>query len=192
MINRFLSKEMIDSINFAITAYRGSKHKGFRDSLLRFQNKDLVIIERTMRMLVTNKFVDKIYFGGARGGDTVALYYALKHRTNKKPTLIVVVPVNLGFQPKETIEISRRADLIVEMNLDPFDSNGKIKNEIYRERNRKLLGDVKTLISFWNGLKMYSGTFMTMNMARNEFKIPVIVYGIEKIRNKVYYYKRDV
>lgn len=163
-----------------ITANRGRKSREIIDSFKRFNEKDLQIMESRMIVLVNDPNVEEIIFGGALGGDTVLLYYALKHRKGNVPNLTVILPVDLRFQARETWEITRQADEIIEMHQQIYDENGQFRKIIYKNRNVEMLkkakksGKKSKVEAFWNGQRMYSGTYSTIISAQ-KMGIPVNV-----------------
>jgi hypothetical protein len=155
-----------------ITATRGKRNKEIKDSLHRFGDADRRVFEAYMRYLVTRVQVKYIVFGGARGGDIVALHYALKFRVGNSPRLVVVLPVDLEMQPRETQEVTMMADELIELKQESHDASGEFRNEIYKNRNRVMLtyrdgeGYDKLVLAFWTGQKSFSGTWSTIATAR--------------------------
>jgi predicted Rossmann fold nucleotide-binding protein DprA/Smf involved in DNA uptake len=136
--------------------------------------RDREVIAEVMRELAADPGVGALLFGGAIGADTAALEAALDARRGDRPRLVVVVPDTIAVQPRETQEVSRRADERVELGL-------RIRPEdrfrAYRERNRRLVERATELIAFWNGQER-SGTAATIRLARAR-GIPVRVVTIE-------------
>lgn len=91
------------------------------------------------RLLSTPR--SEIRFGGARGGDTIALRAAreiIRSRTSRepqaRPTLVVFVPSSLADQPREAIRaIEECADRVCELGLPVGMSVS------YHRRNRMML-----------------------------------------------------
>lgn len=154
-----------------VTGPRGVKEevKNFQD---RHTKKTNELVEDKMIRIVENPYIRAIIFGGAMGIDTIALYYALKWKVSDYPKLIVVVPNIIGNQPKETWEITKKADQIIEMKQ----SYKELGNQIYKNRNMKMF-DIALqitrenkseilLLAFWEYVTMYSGTYSTICTAK--------------------------
>ena len=160
----------INDIIVALTAARGKKSKNIVSSFKRFEDWQLVIFRNRMLELLNDIRIKEMRFGGAIGGDTVLLTYALLYRKGTRPKLTVMLPVDLHFQSSETYRATQKADRLIEMKQEPRDSNGKIRTEIFKNRNGILLeyeeerADV--LEAFWTGQKIRSGTWSTISMAR--------------------------
>lgn len=152
--------------NVAITANR------------KLTENDNIVIFNKMVELVTCGDVRSIYFGGAVGGDTVALASALSISCMSRPKLIVVVPCKLENQPKSTHEISRQADEIIELNnvITPNDGFNA-----YKIRNIYMVDHAEKTVGFWSGDKK-SGTWHAINYTQNcnkEVEI-VTIQGLDK------------
>ena len=127
---------------------------------------DVPLIRKGMADFIGFRDFDYIMFGGARGGDTVALAAALELRhTSPRPLkLIVVVPDTLAVQPRETWEVSQRADRIIELHHSITRANNFWA---LHHRNEFMLDWVYPqgrLLAFWNGEK--SGTANAVHYAR--------------------------
>jgi uncharacterized phage-like protein YoqJ len=123
--------------------------------------EDTRIIHEAVRGLVYEDGLDAIYFGGARGGDTVALQAAIYFRANRpRPWLTVVVPETLLKQPEETRYWTKRADEVIELR------NPLTQPKSYAIRNQYLVDISTFLVAFYNGDKR-SGTGMTVGMAES-------------------------
>ena len=138
---------------------------------------------------IVNEFnIDEIYFGGARGVDTRALYWAHKY---KKPNtkLIVVVPDTIDKQPAETRGyINTLADEVIELKNPITKSDGFAA---YQIRNEYMVNPCDLLISFWNGQKKNCGTYNCMEYATSKNKTIRIVNiaGSDGAKNKeIYFY----
>lgn len=128
-----------------------------------------VICER-MNDLVDSEEVETIYFGGARGSDTVALQAAGEKRSGAQPKLVGVVPWKIEDQPnagQETLEDC--ADSIVELEHDT--PVGITRG--YRARNAEMIERADELIAFWNGNP--GGTKNTIDTARDRKKTVDVV-----------------
>ena len=126
------------------------------------------LIQEVIASYCTNPSVEAIIFGGARGADTIALRAALNSRKDYSPKLVVALPVNVAYQPKDTQVITCQADELIEMGL-----SGKT---MYYIRNQYIVTHCTPLIAFWNGDKK-SGTFQTINLAKAEKKL-VEIYNL--------------
>lgn len=132
---------------------------------------DDLIIRKGMADFISYNEFDYIMFGGARGTDTYALATALDLRASAKkvPMLIVVVPDTLAAQPRETWDISRRADRIIELGheITPNDRFWAL-----RHRNEFMIDWVfplGRLLAFWNGEK--SGTANAVYYAKDYIEV---------------------
>lgn len=123
---------------------------------------DRSIIRRVVRELLADAEVETIYFGGALGADTEALQAALGMRRGDRPRLVVVVPDTLEAQPRETRDVSRRADEVVELRR-PIDASDGWR--AYHARNRWMVDHASLLVAFWDGHPR-SGTGATVRYAR--------------------------
>lgn len=157
---------MLKTYNVAITANR---------KLIENDNK---IIFNKMAELVTCGTVETIYFGGAVGGDTVALEAALSISCMNRPKLIVVVPCKLENQPKSTHAISKQADEIIELNNAITPNDGF---NAYKIRNIYMVDHVEKTVGFWSG-DIKSGTWHAINYTQNckkEVEV-VMIQGLDK------------
>ncbi len=113
----------------------------------------------------------EIFFGGARGTDTVALAAACAIlEGTRPPKLTVIVPKRLKDQPMEAQEWAKEcADEIVELKAAQLDT------EAFRRRNLRLIRHADGLVAFWDGRS--GGTGMTIALAQ-EAGIPVEVVRI--------------
>lgn len=121
---------------------------------------------------------DYILFGGARGGDTLALATALELRsTSRRPLmLVVVVPDTLAAQPRETWSVSEKADRVIELHHPITRENNFWA---LRHRNEFMIDWAYSdgrLLAFWNGEK--SGTANAVFYAR-ELGLEVSVRSIK-------------
>lgn len=73
-----------------------------------------VIVQR-IREILTEPGIETIYFGGARGADTIALAAAIKYRKGSVPRLVAVVPDTVERQPWEARTIVVLADEVIEL-----------------------------------------------------------------------------
>lgn len=125
------------------------------------------LIQEVIASYCTDPSVEAIIFGGARGSDTVALRAALNSRKDYTPKLIVALPVNLAYQPKDTQIITSQADELVEMSL-----TGK---DMYRVRNQYIVNNCTQLVAFWNGDEK-SGTAQTIRLAKSDKKLVEVYF----------------
>ncbi len=124
---------------------------------------------RIVKRLVLNKAVKRMVFGGAIGGDTVALDAAVKARgKNSRPWLIAVLPCKLKDQPPETWEVTRKADQIIELGNPITSSDGWAafhkRNRFMVDFARKQLGASARVVGFTNR-DPRSGTESCLNYA---------------------------
>lgn len=133
----------IDKITVAITANRKLAPQDYDD------------IFEEMSFLITSPNIEAIYFGGAVGGDTVALKSCLDIVCLTRPRLIVVVPNRLQDQPRETHAVSRRADEIIELGMPITSADGW---RAYKARNEYMVDHADHLVAFWNKSTKPSGT----------------------------------
>lgn len=127
---------------------------------------DALRIRKGMEDFISFNDFDYIMFGGARGGDTVALASALelRHLSRRPLMLVVVVPDTLAAQPRETWAVSERADRVIELHHPITRENNFWA---LRHRNEFMIDWVYPhgrLLAFWNGEK--SGTANAVYYAR--------------------------
>ncbi|HVI40119.1 MAG TPA: hypothetical protein VM577_05625 [Anaerovoracaceae bacterium] len=136
------------------------------------------VIFNTMADLLTDPDLEAIYFGGASGGDTVALQACLDITMMNRPKLIVVVPDQLTKQHPGTWWASRQADELIEMGLTIQKSDGWAA---YHARDRYMVDHADKLIAFWDGIKK-GGTYNTKvyGEALKKYVIPVSIIGRNK------------
>ncbi len=130
---------------------------------------DEAMIGATMLGLVRMPDVEEIIFGGARGGDTVALIAAGGgSRSGKgtrivRPKCVVIVPCRVADQPHDAREAIRVfADEVVELGLPITRDDGFAA---YKRRNEAMADRGTHLGSFWNG-DYKSGTWNCISYAR--------------------------
>lgn len=141
-------------------------------------DKDYDIIFNKMAELVTDPVVEMIIFGGAIGGDTVALQAALDIICLGKPKLVVVVPCLLSNQSYSTHAASKRADQLIELGNPITRANGY---ESYKIRNRHMVDLATRTVAFWSGDEN-SGTYHAMKYSRSCNKLceEVKIEGLDK------------
>jgi hypothetical protein len=125
---------------------------------------DAAVIQGAMQTLVAHPSVDAIYFGGARGGDTIALQAALYFRQGQRPWLTVVVPDRVEKQPVETHFWTRKADEVIELR------NEITKADYFQSftiRDRYLVDVATYLVAFFND-NYKTGTGKTVRMAEKD------------------------
>lgn len=120
-------------------------------------------IRSSMKVLVENPTIDAIYFGGARGGDTIALRAAHEFRTGERPWLAVVVPDTVRQQPFEAKQWFHLADDIIELGNNITPDN---KFSAYHIRNEYLVHVATSLVAFYSGKKT-SGTGRCIDFAKS-------------------------
>lgn len=123
--------------------------------------EDHIIIQTTMAAEVTSP-LDVIYFGGAFGGDTVALEAALDFRKNDKPELVVVLPKTLKNHRDDLHEIIKKSDKIIELKL-----SRKIYSDIWWEHDKWMIDNSQKCLAFWDGIE-YGGTYNAMKYAEQQ------------------------
>lgn len=130
-------------------------------------------VRSALKALVGNYSVDEIWFGGARGTDSIALQAALEFRVGRRPKLVVVVPNTVDEQPVETRQWTRRADSIIELKQEITDEDNF---RAFHYRNEFICNHASVLVAFWNG-NLKSGTGACIRYAEktklNVKKIPV-------------------
>jgi len=122
----------------------------------RFKSIDSQLIDSKILDLVIAPNVNEIVFGGAKGGDTIALKAALLHRAGlyrpgakpSIPKLVVIVPDVVRSQPPETWAITERADEVVELHLPIIKDDGWLA---YRKRNEAIVDRCNRMVAFWTG-----------------------------------------
>lgn len=130
-----------------------------------------IIFDEMMR-LMTDGRIESIYFGGAVGGDTVALKACLDVTIMDRPQLIVVVPNRLADQPKITHEISKKADTLVELANPITVSDGW---RSYHIRNEYMVDHAERVVAFWNKSTKPSGTAACIRYAlKNKKPVDII------------------
>lgn len=120
-------------------------------------------IENLIQKLEANTYIH----GACIGGDAYIAKMVKKY--HPKSVLIAVVPRNLSKVDSKSVSIS-----------------DKVINEgNYRERNTRIVNESDFIIAFWNGKKIHSGTYMTINIARrkNKLKQIILIKGGEKNDN---------
>jgi hypothetical protein len=170
------------------TTSRGNRSQSITDSLSRFSDADLEVFEARTKSIVQNPEVTVIIIGGALGGDTVIIRYALKHRLAPlHPEIWVVVPMTIHDQPAETWRYSAKADRLIELGQPKYDANGYFRNVNYINRDKEMLRLAKQfqrrrVQAFWTGQRSHSGTYATITLAK-KMQIPVDITWLGK-RNK--------
>lgn len=144
---------------------------------------DLAVFERAMRDLCEMR-PEEIITGGARGGDTVCLDLAGRHRDITRTRLVVIVPDRAHVQPREAQDAIRRwiipgHDEVIELGRVITRADGfnafKVRNAAMVDRARAA-PDPFTL-GFWNGDKR-SGTYSCLAYA-SRVSCPLWVEAIE-------------
>jgi len=102
---------------------------------------------------------DVIITGACIGIDSQVSHYIKKHYPNVQQ--LIIVPSNLSRVDKSVF------------------INGKVRfmpvNTGYRKRNEAIVDESDKVIAFWSGKKIYSGTYMTMNIAKKQNKLYEVV-----------------
>jgi hypothetical protein len=146
--------------------------------------RDLAVFEQAMVELC-GFCPEEIIVGGARGGDTLALDLAGRHRDLARTRLVVIVPDTVEVQPREAREAIRRwivpgRDELIERR-HPI--NRRWDNfESFKARNRAMVDRAMRAsrpftLGFWNG-DTRSGTFSALAYAR-KVGCPLWVEAIE-------------
>jgi len=103
---------------------------------------------------------DVVVTGACVGIDSQVAH--LVHELYPQIKQVIIVPAN---RSKVDISVLKFADELIQM---PRDTS-------YRDRNEKLVEESDKVIAFWTGQKAYSGTFMTITIAKRENKLFKIV-----------------
>lgn len=133
-------------------------------------SEDEETIARTMRDLCATKPAELI-FGGARGGDTVALRAAKRYR-EAGTRLVVIVAGTVAQQPRLAAQAIREcADEVVELGLPITAASLKLRNAAMVDRGTEA-------VAFWNGVKPHSGTWSCVayssRVGKNARIVPII------------------
>ena len=152
--------------------------------------EDHLTIQRTMSAKVASS-VDTIYFGGAFGGDTLALEASLDARRFNakihqfdpvsgliliKPELVVVLPKTLKDHRSDLHQTIKKADKLIELKL-----SRKIYADIWWEHDKWMIDHSQKCLAFWDGIG-YGGTFNTIKYAEQRGIVVEIIKVIG--RNK--------
>lgn len=124
------------------------------------------VLKTRMAELCSDSNIEEIIFGGARGGDTIALEACLN--ISPRPRLVVIVPDVLAAQPKETQDLSQKADELIELRNKieyPFDS--------YQIRNQAMVDRADKVEAFWN-FNQKSGTWNCIRYALGKKKLRAV------------------
>lgn len=98
------------------------------------------------------KDTDSVITGACIGVDSQISHYVKQHYPNVHQ--IIIVPWNL-----------KKVDKTVYNNGEVI---FMLPDTTYRDRNIAIVEHSDILIALWNGRKAYSGTFMTINIARKK------------------------
>lgn len=146
-------------------------------------NRDITRNDRTTFYMAMHALCvmrpEEIIFGGARGGDTVALEFAAFHRLS--PTrLVVIVPDVVTAQPDDAQSAIRLyADEVVELRnkITRADDFAAFKTRNAAMIDRAMEANDGRLLGFWNGDKR-SGTYSCLAYAAR-VRCPLWVEAIE-------------
>lgn len=136
------------------------------------------IIYLAMTTLMCDPGIEAIYFGGARGGDTVSLKAAIEIRGlwDNIPELVVVVPDRIEDQPRIAREWILKADRVIELK-NPITPSDQYRS--YDIRNEYLVNVAQKgegfIVAFWNSKP--SGTANCVGFAK-AMEVPVQVVAI--------------
>ncbi len=125
-------------------------------------SEDRLIIRKTMESVMSDPKIDIIYFGGAFGGDTVALEASFNFRKNNKPELIVVLPKTLKDHRSDLHEIIKKADRIIELKF-----SRKVYSDIWWEHDKWMIDNSQKCLAFWDGIE-YGGVYNAMKYAEQQ------------------------
>lgn len=127
-------------------------------------DEDQKTIQETINQEIIDPKIDIIYFGGAIGGDSLALETALNARRVLYPKLVVVLPKTIKDQRSDLHEITKKADEIIELKL-----SRKIYADIWWEHDKWMVNNSHKCIAFWDGIEA-GGTYNTMRYAQQQGK----------------------
>jgi len=126
---------------------------------------DKQIIEAVISAEMKNLNLEKIYFGGAVGGDSFALETALKFKAvSSNVKLIVVLPKTIKDQRSDLRELTEKADDIIELKL-----SRKIHADIWWEHDKWMVINSQKCIAFWDEIPN-GGTYNAMKYAERSQK----------------------
>jgi hypothetical protein len=158
--NTTIEQPKLGQLRVAVTAHRNTTEDDFR------------VIWDAMSELVKDDAVKEVYFGGARGGDSIALEALLTMRKGPYPQAIVIVPDTVHQQPGDAQDWISQADQVIELKMPITKADGYWS---YKNRNERLIDCAKTgrgyLIAFWNGRP--SGTSHAVEVAMLQ-QVPII------------------
>lgn len=118
-------------------------------SLLEVRRADL---ENALQELLSRYSIDEIVTGACIGYDAAIQMWFAKNFPNISRT--VIVPANRS--KVDNACLTDAAARIIKMPA----------NTSYRDRNQQIVMHSDRVASFWTGKRAYSGTYMTMNIAR--------------------------
>lgn len=132
--------------------------------------------------IVQATWVQAVLFGGARGGDTIALVAARAAKGERKlPFLVVVVPDTLDEQPEAAAQAARLcADAIVELRNEITAADGFAA---FHVRNRYLVDHAAHLVGYGTGRP--GGTMKTLAYAAGRASVTeyrVFSHGLRVVR----------
>lgn len=120
-----------------------------------------------MDELVAEENLGCLYFGGAIGGDTLALQYALQYRVGAWPQCIVIAPNKFHHLPYEAQHAARKADRVVELCFPIQASDNFLAYDLRNERLvEAAVSENGYLLAFWSGRP--SGTKNAVDYARSK------------------------
>jgi len=140
----------------------------------------------------------KYGFTGSRGGTTTGLILKTLISLKLKPNDIIITGACIGIDSQvshitekyfgydiDQIIIvpynKRLVDKTLYATASSIYGNGKIiympSGTNYRDRNTEIVRRCDKLIAFWNGHKQYSGTYMTINIAK-KMGVPITIINI--------------
>jgi len=134
---------------------------GFTGSRVLAQKKESIVsnrLQECVRLGMTQAIT-----GACKGIDSFIALYLVSEFPEISQT--IVVPSNRKFV---SMDIMKLFDSKVNYIYMPNDSN-------YRDRNIKIVELSEVMDAFWTGKKTYSGTYMTINIAKKADKLRKII-----------------
>ena len=129
-------------------------------------------------------------FTGSQNGTDSTLILSTLNTLNLTENDMIVTGACIGIDSQVSHIAKKHFPFVKQQIFVPNDkkkvdksvySNGNVifmpKHTDYRYRNERIVFNSDILIAFWTGKKAYSGTYMTINIAKDN-KIPVKIINI--------------